>query len=754
MGLFSKKKKVSVSTTVMRMVEDDQLPHSAKVGVLRGILKDSGVAENLVESLAESPGLKVHRMYDYARRHYTNGLPKGTAIDAGDSTDIIHGFLEAQLQRPVTLDYCYYMSLNASHVGWQVLYGQYGYDAVSNEIRELSAVQGVPVYLKDMVAVYTQEAFDTADPGSLDPVGPPATSGYTPERAGTLSRTLSRYLKPSRYQVDPLATQTVVKVAYVFEVTVSGTVNGVVRSWQELREGELVIPVDDEVDESDFYQAMYRYTDDAGSERVEFWTYEDGSGEYPEIDGIFLGDYSEAGSYFPFVYFRYGSQDLTHQSFRDTDEYRTSKRTLQYLGIDYAALGESISANPDIGSVTQAFTLLAASAETSSPVEQRYLYEYFRLLHLASAGNDDPYTFSRPGRAIKIQDRRLAVGFNYTALSRRRHAGKVNSPSGYSSGSASEIVTESYQLSPRERGTRMVPLPYLYYRKQVSDSHYDEIRVYNPYMVYYIAGKYLTVGGIGSKNLLVPLDKAISDNLPATLREELYLRSLHLVFNTFQITYTKWYQSGWFKIVMIVVAVAIVVFTGGTGAGLVAAFKAGLAAFAWAVASMVVEALVVQVAFKLIAKAVGPELTLLVALVAAAYGMYRGVQAGGLSESVTAQRLLKASTGLIDAASNENTLRLASAYNKDLAEFELLRDRHTEEMKRWEKLLEHNSLIDPFEFVGMEPLTVFGETPGDYFNRTVHAGNVGVRSLDSISYFVDISLTLPRLHDSIGGDYS
>ncbi len=48
------------------------------------------------------------------------------------------------------------------------------------------------------------------------------------------------------------------------------------------------------------------------------------------------------------------------------------------------------------------------------------------------------------------------------------------------------------------------------------------------------------------------------------------------------------------------------------------------------------------------------------------------------------------------------------------------------------------------------PTTIkFGEPPGDYFTRTIHAGNVGVVGIDAVAYYHDMALTLPRLTDSV-----
>jgi hypothetical protein len=44
---------------------------------------------------------------------------------------------------------------------------------------------------------------------------------------------------------------------------------------------------------------------------------------------------------------------------------------------------------------------------------------------------------------------------------------------------------------------------------------------------------------------------------------------------------------------------------------------------------------------------------------------------------------------------------------------------------------------------------IFGEAPEEYFNRTVHSGNVGILGIKAISDYVDNALKLPELHETI-----
>jgi hypothetical protein len=58
------------------------------------------------------------------------------------------------------------------------------------------------------------------------------------------------------------------------------------------------------------------------------------------------------------------------------------------------------------------------------------------------------------------------------------------------------------------------------------------------------------------------------------------------------------------------------------------------------------------------------------------------------------------------------------------------------------ELLEESNILNP--------RIIFGESPDDFYNRTVHSGNIGVASLDAISSFVAVALVLPKMNDTIG----
>ena len=79
---------------------------------------------------------------------------------------------------------------------------------------------------------------------------------------------------------------------------------------------------------------------------------------------------------------------------------------------------------------------------------------------------------------------------------------------------------------------------------------------------------------------------------------------------------------------------------------------------------------------------------------------------------------------------------------EEMASFTEWRTEAEKELSDANKLLENSSHLSP--------ITIFGESPDDFYNRTVHSGNVGVISIGAISSYVDNALRLPKLNDSIG----
>lgn len=739
MGLFSSKKKTTVHTSVMRVVDDDHLPQTVKSAMMKAVLGNTGtIAEHLVESVMNGPALKLERMYKSAQTSYAYGLPHGSLITDIQGQEIVRQYLERQVGGHVILDYYHFAPINNMHVGWQKLVDDYGYVAGTNEVTKLSAQKGVTVYLHDMVAFYCDQTVAEAESGTLNSFGSPATAGYTPERTAQMLFGLNQYLQVTDYQLDHSSTVDYVRAQVVWWV---GAVKFTDYLYLSLAGYDY---------EGDYYQVQYRRQDDLGHPL--FYTYLNESKVNPELDKIFITQYDQLGSYFPWLYFRMDKQNLGASYLQTTPAYKSSLKLAKMIDMDYQDLCDSVDKNPDIDDIEQAMLMLGVPANAETQVEKKYLFEYFSTLFASENESQltipdmekglTDYSF-KTGRATLIQDKLFKMTLAYSGLMKRKVAGKIGVKGFCESGIG--------QTTPS--GPIPISTNYHYYRCQTSAVFYEEVLVVQPQMTYHIYGKYTFTASTGNAELLIPVDRAVTDLIPLTEREELYMRSLHMVFNSRIVTKTKWYQTGAFKVVMIVLAVVISIVTGGAGSftmALATAAAAGVSALAITVVTMLLETYLASYAFSLIAKELGPEYAMLIAVGAAMYGGMSAYEAGSFGASTTAQVMLKASTGLVKASSEQYVANLRTEYDHDLNEFKLFSDSATKELKDMQKLLQTQDLLNPFEFIGEVPLLSLGEQPDTYFQRTVHAGNIGVAGIDGISSYVEMSIKLPDMNQTIG----
>lgn len=762
MGLFSSKKKTKVYTATVRVVSDAQIPDTPKSSTLKAILRRENIAEHMVDGVINSLPIKAKRMLRYAESKYAYGLPKSTVVTDLDGQDIVQQVISEQVGYPITMGYFKYSSLNSLHVGWSKLVGQYGYNSNTNELEVLSQREGVPVYLKDMVAVYTQETIDEAEEGDLDQWGDSPSSGYTPERPLGAFNSIWKYAAGSKYVLNPKAVKDTIEVYYVFEVEIEEEVEGITLISKELREGMLEFDLELFDETKSYYHVEYR--NQQGMRQ--YWTYQEGKGTYPEIDAIYKTNYDSLGTYFPFTYFRLNKRNLTDESRRDTDEYKTSKKLMDKLGLDYDSLAESVHANPGIRDIEQALMIWAVPANTENEDERRYLFDYFNLLYynsspvttLASSLAESMSDFTNRGsQAIVIKDRAYEMVLKFQGISKRRVAGKVGDGkvgrhhSEYGVDIRKEVILIGNQNN-RDPEARTIETPHYSYRRQVSSTFYEEIRVYNPTLTYEVWGGKNVVASKKSESLLIPLDQSITDLIPLLKREVLFSRSLHFVMNTRITTKEKWYQSGFFKVVMIIIAVVITFFYPPGGAALwggIAAAGVIIYSIAVIVVSLIID-FVVGAVLSFVAKTLGAEIALALAIALIAYGGYQGIQEGLSIAQTYATNVVKLGTNLVKASVSEYFRSEADVLDKETGEFKLMVETKDKEIEDAKKLLGGGLDLSPYEFIGYQPMIVWGETPKDLYSRTVESGNIGMATIEMVKQYVPISLTLPKTNSTLG----
>ena len=734
------RKKTTVGTSVSRAIADDQMPNAIRTGITKALFIGGDLPEYILEEIVGSLGVKADRMYNYGRDHYTHGLPSGQFTVAAENIEDVVGTVLLSIENTaVVIDYLRHGAPNNLHIGWVDLMELHGYSPATNQLAALSVAKGTPVYLHDMVVVVPSTELATIAPETVQQWGIAARAGYTPQRQIGSPETRAMVL-PTGIEGDPIGTAEYLRVEYV---------------WQGLtgvEQDSFTIPITGYDDNADYFHVRYLV-----GGVVKYWMYREGAGTHPTLDVLFDKTPIPNGSFFPFAYFRYAGVSETENP--TSQSYLTNKKLVKYLGMDFDMVAEAVEANPGIDDVLQAMLIMAVPANTTNELEQRYLWEFFNNVFLASslehrhrteqeaavaANTAVQAALSAPG--IVIQDTRFQMVLDNQGIYKRRKAGNLGPigsfHSSFSTMPVSFEVTDQGEASATY--TVIEDIGSHFYRRQVSTGFYDEIQVVEMRTLFNINGRF-AIGNDDGPILIVPLDRSITSEFSIPEREILYARSLHFVFNSEIITKVQWYQSGPFQFVMLVAAVYMTVASlGADGGSAIAAALAG-ANYATAVyltTVVLIKMVVFRAVFKLFVKVVGLEAAFAIAIVAALAGVYDSSTYGAsLVGTPFAMDLLTFSSGLMQGIQAETQALMQDLLGQS-RELELLQKEQTKLLDAAKELLESNNFLSPF--------VIFGEKPDDFYNRTVHSGNIGVVGIDAISSFVTHALKLPELNDSLG----
>jgi hypothetical protein len=747
MGLFSSQKKITVATQVSRVIVDKMLPNSPRTGVYRAIVQEGDIADHLLEEMLNSVALKAEQMYDYAAAHSVYGLPTSrimTAVQGQDEIQEILDTLEGVAPGGVTMEYSHLGPPNNLHIAWMALMDEQGYNPATNQLGTLSTALGRTVYLQDMVVVVPVGDLALYEPGALDQWGPVPRGGATPWR---YSGSMGSYLAHRPVSAEEVITEDFVRVSYV------SAPPGAIAVLTEPDLGTFEIPITGYDSQADYFHVRYTV-----GGVVKFWMYRYGAGTYPTLDTILEVEDGAIGSFFPFNYFRFDSQNENEDT--ESEAYTTSKKMAKYLGLDYDLVADAIDANPDIDYVTQAILLMAVPADTQEQVEIQYLFDFFNALHTSVGQNSISETHSAimaafdstdfTKNAITIQDSRFKLVLANGGIHKRRVTGTLGAIGTHAMvmGTREVFVTE-YVEAGEGPGTPTEVLKEVkthLYRRQVNHAQYDEVEVVALKLKYFVEGGYAVTADETDDILLIPLDHSLTNGYKMLERELLYARSLHFVFNSVLVTKIAWYQTGLFQFVMIVVAVIVTIYTmGADGGAFLAAVAAGSTAAIVATGLVLLQkiliGLVIGKILTIFVKAVGVDVAIVLAVIAAAYGVYDAMQFGSITGAPWAADLLQLASGLaksvnqVIAGLSQDLLLEASEFSKQITE-------QTKTLDSAQELLENSNRLSPF--------VIFGESPNDFYNRSVHAGNIGAMGIQAISSYVDAALTLPKLNDTLG----
>lgn len=758
MGLFSSKKKTYVGTSVMRAIDDDAITDTTKVSVIQAILKDEDISVRVLENMQNTIGIRAERMYSWAKKNYVYGLPSGKMVSTQEGVDQAQAILEAIEGQPVVIDYSQLAPANRLHVAWMRLISQYGYNPITNEIHVLSAQKGKQVLLEDIQIEIPKGELASLPNECLEQWGDAAVSGYKPYQVTIPDFGGSIYL-PSCIKATGSQgpSQQQARITYSWENAYSGnrfSSNYIFGNTTRATDS-LIISLADLDQDEDFLHVKYSIPG-----QVKYWMYEIGAGTYSTLDSIYNIPPDTSGTFFPFIFFRHDKTKLNEAGFGEG--YRDNKKMCDIMKLDYDGILDAIHENPDINDVTQAVMTFAVPPNPTSQIEKRYLFEFFSEQYLfqgatvkasSSSGLFELNSFFKGNKtklttkhSIVIQDQFFKMSLGFNQIYKRTKVGVIGPKGHYTSsyGTVNETVEVEDEYGDRDTQTYAVPI--YTYRFQLSERYYQEVEVRGLATEYHISGKYTTLGDDAEDILLVPVDRSVSRKYTMGDREELYSRALHFVFNSMVVVKVKWYQTGFFKFVLTAATIVLAAYTFGASAfgQQLLAYSIGMSTLSAVVLTAIVTIGIMAATYyglQILVKAVGPEFALLLAIAAALTGMYMALESGSIAGAPWAQDLLKLSNGL--------TSQIGNVVQDELANLIEVQSEFSKQMEEQMKLLETaQELLEPSQL--LHPFTIFGESPNDFYNRTVHSGNIGTTAISSITNYVDLSLTLPNFSETVG----
>ena len=182
---------------------------------------------------------------------------------------------------------------------------------------------------------------------------------------------------PTPVYLDPTSPTEYLKLFYCFARKQAEPSNEGVYLAGSIKHAEQMVPVPASAHlEGDFVQAQYK----VGSQ-TKFVFYQVGSGGYPTVDAAVTNPVEIVGKYFPYGYFRYDK--VSERDDTSSASYKSNKKLVNKLGLDYDDLADQINENPDIKDVQQAILHFAIAPESDSEICNRYLFDYFEQLFYA-----------------------------------------------------------------------------------------------------------------------------------------------------------------------------------------------------------------------------------------------------------------------------------------------------------------------------------------------------------------------------------
>lgn len=804
MGLFGSKKKTVRGVSISRLIEDDAYKNPASEGVYDAVTSGSDLAATIRSHVTGSYFRRYEHIYNYASKgRYTFGSITELDVKEnieGNIRGALQQYADSQLGSGWTLQDYQIDIPNHLLFYYKVIRDSYGFSSITNQ----GTHHDIAMYLQDIQLNYGTSFTNAVDASLLDPIGNPATGGQTYTRTRNMDRphtsyvvvpdedlvsglnfAVSTWIYRENIETHTTITYTRATAEDEWELTDTSTVTtgelptipdtsmiqltNISNTITVSETDTLKVTLTSVVEVNEYaYTLHYNFPRFLTSEEDHEWLDEDDGDNFePDAETPQLGmadvecismsavnaagemevllyaiDSGEAyiddvlemrtsldiGEYYPRIYLRYDGVKMNKD--KNTKEFRSSRRVVKYLGLDYSSFIDDI--HEAVGSVGDVKHIYLQTCVTLEDMKNSLLLrEYgFRLLEAYFNAYGETGANSTGEINLAFTDNKTQSTFSVANITKQ--TGQSTEPNGF------------YLLEPER--TILVGLT----PKQVLDTELRFVKD-GEYISYAMVdwkvhlkaeGNNYTVLGSGEQDRYLILDRTVLRNSNFTMPEknEIVAKSINVVFITVKVVKKKWYQTGIFKAIIMIVAAVISAFvtvgTGGTGAPGAAAFmKAVLVSLAVSVTVGVV----IQIAVRLLVKlGLDPKVAAIIVIVAAIFTGYISLSDG--AGTVTAQSVIKAVNSAYDVYSVGQQMELKQAAKHYEGQMENLSKMQDKLDALQAEFYKNQNLLEIAAYNYIRNLAV-GEEYDDFIERTTLVSAVDT-TLNYISYYVDIQLNL------------
>lgn len=420
---------------------------------------------------------------------------------------------------------------------------------------------------------------------------------------------------------------------------------------------------------------------------------------------------------------------------------KSTDQLIKRLDMRLSTFVDGLKDSEDEDKLREAVLLVGCPLTTHSEIQKRYLFDFL-------AKQYEGVGYVNAELLMRWRTTGYDTYIKYHGVERIEETENVLKPTNLQSNFETKIITEKIT----ERRLVRVGRDNYQWRDVVvrTDKHFiasyypnDTTRIsfklHRPELAVFVEGDRYAFHEADSDEFMIPVDYEIVRNYRRSIQEELLLRCLYIQVSVLVTVKVKWYQRSWFRLVTIVAAVALAVFSGGAAVGAIgAAIGSGIFAVASVIAQIILTAIVVKVAANYLIEQLGPKYALIAAIAATLASAYFGatinIDLGGLVQTVD---LLNIALNLVDYVAKGIETITEKMLEEGYAEISELQ----KEMDRLTEIAESENLLGERHW--MVPILLLGEGPDQFYSRTIGNTNPGLQSIEQVTYYVESQLTLP-----------